>query len=85
MAPGGLADPVADGDEVVAVDRRGAGRDRAGRALGGVAGVAGDALFGGDAFGGHLQHVELGGHLEQCAGELGVGVQRAGIADERTH
>ena len=53
------------GHEVIAVDGRGAGGDRAGRPLRGVVGVAGDAMLGRDLRPGHLEQVELGGYLEQ--------------------
>jgi len=82
---GGLPEGLAHRREAVAVDRRRAGGDRAGRPLRRVVLVAGDAVLRRDAGRDHLEQVELRGHLEQRALELGCTVQSPHVADAVAH
>ena len=75
-----LADAAVDGCEVVAVDRRRAGGDRAGWPLSMVVLVSGDAMLRGDRRAGRLQRVELGRDLEQRALVFRRAVQLADVA-----
>lgn len=71
--------------KVVAVDRRGAGRDGACQALRVVVCIAGHARFRRHARAGHLQQVELRCPLEERALVLWQGMQVSGVAPHHAH
>lgn len=85
MALSRLADLVANGRKVVAVDRRRARCHGARRALRAVLLVARDAILGRHAGADHLQRIELAGNLEQRTCILGHLVHLAHVAGNDPH
>lgn len=80
-----LPDRLAHLHEVVAIDRRGTGRDRARRALRAIPRVSRNAALGRHVFARHLEEVELRGDLEERVAVMRVAMQCPDVARDSGH